>query len=359
MKTLATLDVGDGCEATIFEREDGSTWWSGLSMMLTPPPEPMVAWVPAGTVLAGELPPGSVSVEVRGAGEPLGTVMAGGRFMVLVAGEHRHHQVFLLFRDEHGGVVAPAFREELKREALDAHDVACPACGDHEWDRAEWAIETNDGRERRRAVLCHTCGHVAMGVEIVDPRPARDERELEVERDPLSTDPTAAEVVDVAAFPVYTLEGPELAAPSFQGASWTDGGLSSITLGAQLGEMSVEITSTIAVGGRALAEELARAQLERYLLRHRPVEHDPDHDVTGLRTAETQRRLWAGLARAPARTVSLRLGDEAIEAELVEHGGAWAATAGSVTVKARNVAPEDVALRLLRPGDELASACGP
>jgi hypothetical protein len=53
--------------------------------------------------------------------------------------------------------------------------------------------------------------------------------------------------------------------------------------------------------------------------------------------------------------VTLRLDGEEVEARLVEHEGTWAASTGTVTVKARNITPGEVALRLLRPDDELAT----
>jgi hypothetical protein len=359
MKTLAKLDVGDGREATIFECEDGSTYWSpGIDVWLTADPEPVVAPVPAGTLVAGEMPPGSVSVEVRGAGTPLETVVAGGRFLALVAGEYEHGEVFSLFRNERGGIGAPALGEELKREALDAEDIVCPACGGRDWDRVKWRADKEVGRTRKRAVLCHTCGYAPMGVEILEPRRGADEPPVEDPR-PLSPEPTAAEIVDVAPFPVYMLDEPELSGPRFAGASWTESGLLSVRLAARRDEMSVEVASSVDDGGLRPARELARVTLVSYIFRDRRAERDPDREVTALRRAITWRGLMATLGRAPARSVSLRVGDLALDAQLVEHEGAWAASTGTVTVRGRNVAPGEVALRLLRSDDEFASACVP
>ena len=351
--------MGGGHEARIVEHADGSIDWSGFDMWLTVDPEPLVASVPAGTVLAGEMPPGSVRVEVRGAGEALDSVVAGGRFLVLVSGRHRQGQVFPLFRDERGSIVSPALGEELKREALHADDVACPACDGRDWDRVEWRVEKHDGRERRGAVLCHTCGHAPIGVWIAERRTSRDEPSPRASPPPLSPDPAAAEIIEAASFPVYVLDDPELVGPSYAGASWTEGRLLSISLGARRGEASVEVTSQFDGVSRIGTPRLVRNALEMYLMRRTPVERDPDDDVTALRRAEAQRRLWAAIERAPARAVALRVEDETVEAELVEHPDGWAANAGTVTVKGRDVSPDEVALRLLRPDDRLASACGP
>jgi hypothetical protein len=358
VKTLAKIDVGDGREATIFECPDGSTHWSpGIDVWLSADPEPVVASVPAGTLVAGEMAPGSVSVEVRGAGRPLETletVVAGGRFLALVAGEHEYGKVFTLFGDERGGIVAPALGEEQKREALRADDVVCPACGGRDWDRVEWRAETHLGREGRRAVLCHTCGHAPMGVETVGRPPRRQEPEFEDTPHPLSSYPTAAEIVEVAPFPVYILEAPELAGPSFAGASWSETGLLSVRFEVRLGEASVVVTSESG-DWPTPAGEVARRELKSYLRRDARVRRDdPDRDVTALRIEQARRELWDAIDRVPAEKISLRVGQEAAEAELVEHEGTWSASTGTVTVKARNVMPGDVALGLLRPDDELA-----
>src|SRR3954454_14713375 len=109
MKKLATIDVGEGREAAIVERDDGTTSWTpGVERWVTVDPPPSVVEVPAGTLVAGEMPPGSQSVEVRAEAEPLETVVAGGHFLALLPGKLVNRDVFALFRDARGEIMAPA-----------------------------------------------------------------------------------------------------------------------------------------------------------------------------------------------------------------------------------------------------------
>lgn len=348
MKTLAKIDVGEGREATIFERDDGTTYWSpGFDMWLTTEPQPSFAAVPAGTLVAGEIPPAGVSVEVRGGEASTETVVAGGRFLALLPGDRGHGQVFVLFRDENGELVAPERGKELKREALEA-DVACPACGGRGWDRVDWRAAPDEGGGRKRAVVCRACGHAPLGVGIVERRRA-DEPAYEEDPSPLSDEPTAAELVKVAPFPVYVTSAGR---PALSQTSWSPGEVLSVVLATRLEGASVEVTS---VGRRVAPEDAARGQLSRFLRQDLPMPQDLDPDVRQLKRAEMGRRLASGLADAPVESITLQLDGEAVEATLVEYEGAWAASTGTVTVKGRNVGPAEVPLRRLRPDDELAT----
>jgi hypothetical protein len=293
------------------------------------------------------MPPGGVSVEVRGGEPPTETVVAGGRFLALLPSKHRHGQVFVLFRDQSGELVAPERGKELKREALDA-DVACPACDGRSWDRVDWRGPADEGGGRRRAVVCRTCGHAPIGVGIVERRRA-DEPSYEEDPSPLSDEPTAAEIAKVAPFPVYVASSGR---PALSRTSWTAGVLLSVALATRLAEGSLEVTSA---GRRVPPEDAARGQLSLYLKQDLPTPRDLDADVTQLKRAEMGRRLTSGVTDAPVESITLQLDGESIEASLVEHEGAWAASTGTVTVKGRNVAPAEVALRRLRADDELAT----
>ncbi|MEA2484777.1 MAG: hypothetical protein QOC55_2724 [Thermoleophilaceae bacterium] len=348
MKTLAKIDVGEGREAAIFERDDGTTYWSpGFDMWLMTEPQPSFAAVPAGTLVAGEIPPGGVSVEVRGGEPSTETVVAGGRFLALLPGDRGHGQVFVLFRDENGELVAPERGKELKREALEA-DVACPACGGRGWDRVDWRVPPDEGGGRKRAVVCRACGHAPLGVGIVERRRA-DEPAYEEDPSPLSDEPTAAEIVRVAPFPVYVASAGR---PALSQTSWSAGEVLAVVLATGVAGASVEVTSA---GRRVPPEDAARGQLSSFLRQDLPIPQDLDPDVRQLKRAEMVRRLTSGVTDAPVETIALELEGEAVEVSLVEHGGAWAASTGTVTVKGRNVAPAEVALRRLRPGDELAT----
>jgi hypothetical protein len=258
VKTLAKIDIGDGREAKIIEHDDGTTDWSpGFDVWLTADPDLEIATVPAGTLVAGEMRSGSSTVEVRDAEAAAeSVVVAGGRFLALLPGERRFRDVFVVFRDDAGGIVLPTRGEELKREALDT-DVACPACDGRDWDRAEWRVSGEDGGGRAEGVVCRACGHAPLGIGVARRRPAGESR-LAEDRPLLSFEPHAAEIVEVAPFPVYVVDAGR---PALTRTVSTGGRVITFSLATRLADAYVEVTSA---GDRLEPGECARAQLFMY-----------------------------------------------------------------------------------------------
>jgi hypothetical protein len=345
VKTLAKIDVGNGREAAIVERDDGRTCWRpGVRWWLVANGKPSFVHVPRGTIVAGDLVPGSSRIEVRGA-EPADTAVAGGCYLALLPGKHGPGHVFVLFRDERGEIVRREPGEVLKSTPL-AANVPCPACGGAAWDKVEWRTEPDAPTPRVRAVVCRRCGHYD-GAESIG-RLRRPEPEPVEVPSPLPEDPSAAEIVAAARFPVYVPARPPIGAVSQVGWGSGDDGLVHIAFrGAQLWVDSFSDSSPYAPAERA------RMQVVRELMEGLRGTFDDDMDVHMLQRREARRRLEAAVEAAGSRSVSIVVSRRRREFALVEYDGYWAAAAEGVLVSGRDVAPEDVALRRLRPDDRL------
>lgn len=346
VKRLATIDVGDGHEAAIIERDDGSTRWTpGLRTWLVVDPPPSFVQVPRGTLIAGAMLPGSSSIEVRGA-EPLEIVVAGGQYLALVAGKRTRGNTFILFRHTSGEIVRREPGEVLKLTSVPA-DVECPACGGTSWDKVEWRADPDAPTARVRAVVCRLCGHYEGG-ELVGRR-RRPEPEWPDEPSPLREDPSAAEIIAAARFPVYISARPPMARPARIAWGSDADGLVHVSLGSS----SVLVESY----RRALPyspAERARMRVVDELMKSVHGSFKDDIDVAMLERREARRRLEAAVDAVASREASLVVSGRRRPFVVVEHEGRWAAGADGVVISGYDVAPADVALRRLRRDDELS-----
>ena len=359
MKTLAKIDVGEGREAAILERDDGTTFWTpGTNSWVTfGQPQKSLASVPAGTLVAGDVPTGASTVQVPDATQ---TVVAGGKFIALVAGQNRRRELFVFFWNAGGEIVAPRREDELKRTQLDV-EVRCPACDGLTWDRVEWRAPADASRARERALVCRTCGY-ADHVELIGRRRGPEpEHEYEDEPSPLSEDPTVPEILRAASFPLYVPSAPAAKRPRLGQYGWRAGRMATVTLTS--GRLSVATMLAGEAGPftpRDLAREQLRSELRSDLRRDSGDDwRDLPDDVWSLKRRELERPVEAAAGAARATSVSLRVEDHPVEFALVEHGGVWAASAQvddhHVTIVGRDIDPDAVALRRLEPTDELAS----
>ena len=353
MRTLAKLDVGEGREAAILERDDGTTCWTADLSSSESSVEGTLIHVPAGTLVAGEVPPATETVQVSDATQ---TVVAGGRFLALILDER--HDVWVTYVGTHNPPVPP--EDELKRTPLDV-EARCPNCEGLAWDRVEWRAPPDGPRARMRALVCRACGYYE-NPDLLGRRrrpEADDEPDYEMDPSPLPEEPTAADLLRLAPFPLYALATPRGRRPRLTQHSYRPGLTTSIVL--EFGSTSVEVMLASEHPGYAplrrardkLMSELRSDLLDKLAARSRAL----DHDVFSLKLREAERPLQRAVDSAPPRTVSLPVEDDPVEFTLVEHGGAWAAGAEIddhyLTITGRRVAPEKIALRRLTPEDEL------
>jgi hypothetical protein len=247
--------------------------------------------------------------------------------------------------------------EELKRTPLDVK-VACPDCGSETWDRVEWRAEPDEPTYRIRGVVCRSCGHLDFAYPAG--RLRRPEPPVDDDPSPLSDDPSAAEILKAASFPIYMPAEPRLSLCSLGATGWgsDSGRLEGVVLRAGDRERSLGVgsyTDRLPL----TATDRARSHLLGELRSALPDVYDRDHDVATLKRHAALRPLHAAVESAPAVPVDIPVDGDPVEFVLVEHGGRWAANAPGIIVTGRNLTPGEVALRLLRPDDELASACGP
>jgi hypothetical protein len=232
---------------------------------------------------------------------------------------------------------------ELTRTPLEA-DVPCPKCGAETWDRVEWRADPDAPSERFRGLECRGCGHIEVPYSVQKVGPSEAE---------LGDSPSAAEILAAASFPVYVPDRPPFGRISFGGRGWHDERLGAVGLLASDAARAVRVWSYVDPG-RVTPADTARAFLYRELEASLPAVSDADEDVVTLKRNAALRSLRAAADAARAETVTMAAEAGAKALQLVEHQGHWAASADGIMVAGRNVKPSEVALRLLRPDDELA-----
>lgn len=245
-----------------------------------------------------------------------------------------------------------AHANELKRVPLDA-EVACPECGDTSWDRVDWRADPDAPTARVRGVVCRSCGRIEA-VRSIGRLRRPDPPDVD-DPCPLADDPSAGEVIEAAGFPVYLPAAPRLPRVEVGARGWgsESGRLEGIILDAHDSERSVKVgsyTDRLPL----TATDRARKHLARELRSALPDVFDRDPDVAALKRDTAYRQLWTAVESAPAVRIEVPVEGDPVEFVLVEHGGRWAANATGIIVVGRNVTPAEVALRLLRPDDELA-----
>jgi hypothetical protein len=351
VKVLAKLDVGEGREAAILERDDGTTCWSTDLGSGETSDESAMMHVPAGTLVAGEAPVGRGTVRVSDATQ---TIVAGGKFLALIAGQERE-EAFVVVMGEDNAPVPP--EDELKRTPVDV-EVRCPDCGGLSWDRVEWRAAPDAPTARKRALVCRTCGFYEDAEQIG--RRRRPEPDLEFDPGPLPEDPSAAQLIEAAPFPVYVPSKPSRGHVRLRQHGWRPGSLTSVELA--VGRVSVRVdpaseepsSTPLERARRRLASALDSDLIDAMSKEERGL----DDDVFWLKHRDGKRALDLAVQAASSRSLSLPVEREPVEFALVEHGGVWAASTQienhHVAVVGRRVAPEKVALRRLEPGDELA-----
>ena len=241
--------------------------------------------------------------------------------------------------------------EELKRVPLDVH-VACPACGGESWDRVEWRSEPDAPTARVRGVVCRACGHEEGPAYYVGRRRWPDPAD-EDDPPPLPEDPSAAQILDAASFPVYLPVAARLSCVAPDGWSWRPGRLEGVRMRASSRSQSVVVESGLDVLPLS-HEERARMRLLNDLRAALPPFFDADHDVTMLKRRAATRPLQAAVDAAVARRVVLSIEREPADFVLVTLEERWVAGAAGILVAGWNVNVGEVALRRLRPDDDLA-----
>jgi hypothetical protein len=179
--------------------------------------------------------------------------------------------------------------------------------------------------------------------------------EEEVEPSPLPEDPSAADIARAARFPVYLPVRPRVAPVSLAGSGWRTNGIEHVSLHATARSKRLWVESyEDSLPYTPL--ERARMRIVQELIEDLHGTFDDDPDVAMLERREARRRLGRAVDAAGSRPALMVVGRRRREFVLIEHEGRWVAAADGVVVSGRNVAPEDVALRRLRPDDELASS---
>jgi hypothetical protein len=385
-QVLASLSVGPAEEAVIVADAEGAVrygtraarksrskrsaeprmrWRSGTG--------PWITYVPAGTLLTGDMLRGSTQVEVRTPVAPDEVVVAGGVYMTLVRDHVLQRDAFVVFRDDQDRIIPCPVADELKREPVTDTDVPCRACGKVTWDAVEVRSRPTSSRYRQRGLVCGTCGHQWGGWTdtgrrrpgVKNDREQRDRRGL---KDELDSD---AEIVRRAQFQVYGLS-PELA--SSRCVSKSGGENSTITTveishDVGVGKHPVEIcVSSAASPDHGRRDDVSRAagalagQLWADLIE---LGRDDglfalSREARSLRLEELRSEAHDRAARAGRRQVEMSVDDKRVQFALVcEESGRWCASAVlrdvAVTVASDTLEPAAVHLVGIKDPDSFFS----
>jgi hypothetical protein len=369
---LVSIPVGDGKEAAIWRDDEGRTQWTaGVDAWVARfgPPfapflVPVLVPVADGTLVAGEMLAGAATVEVAGPAEPRDIVVDGGLYLALVPREASADEVFVLMRDPTGAIVPWPVDKELKRTRLADADARCPACGTSSWDVVERRADAYATRSRLRAVVCHTCGWYDGGWEEVGrrrtPEPDLDD---DFSHSPVSEDPTPAEVVKVAAFPVYGVADTRRGRRTLRGYGWDEDRVSSVTVAYERRSAGkkIEIHVTSRRPGQWALPDTDRA---KHALRtaigddvwREVIKQRRSIEATQLRRQELMRPVVARLEHAPVDRAVIRVGGVPTAFSVIRDHGLAAAAADidgvNLTVVCRGEAVEEIELtQIPRPDD--------
>jgi hypothetical protein len=373
---LASLNVGPAEEAVIVTDAEGAVrygtraigkarakrsaeprirWRSGTG--------PWVTYVPAGTLLSGDLLPGSTRVEVRTPVAPERVLVAGGAYMALVREHVQQHEALVIFRDDRDQIVPWPVARELKREPVTDATVACPACGELDWDAVEIRSPSTARRYRQRGLVCGTCGHQWGGwTDTGRRRRGAKENDERIDSSDLHDDPNGeAKIVGLAQFQVYTLPPELVSNRSVSEWGTKDSTLTSVAIShvVRVDGRSVEIrVSSAAASEHVRSDDLSRAagalagQLFTDLIE---LGRDGDlfeisPEARSLRLEELRREAHERADRAMRGQVELAVDGKTAPFALVrEESGSWcaAATVGDVSVTVGSDAFEPAAVQLV------------
>lgn len=316
---LASVAVGDGREAAIWREGDGTVTWTagrrGWGMRRGEAGAPFVLPVPGGTLLAGEIPPGAEAIAVRAPVQPRETVVAGGRYLAVLPEKVSGESVTVLARDAAGAIVPWPVVGETRRRVLADADISCPACGGRAWD-VVW-------RPGARTTVCHTCGWSDGGWTDTGPGRATVRVELETVEPPLGDDPTVADVVAAAPFPVYGLV--EEPADGFSFGWLDDGQVTSV--GLRYESAGVELRTTTGSPSDGPVERARNALRNAVELEARDRDETLSVQARALRHSVQTRAIRARLGATPLDRVTISVDGRPTDFERHRDGSIEAAAA--------------------------------
>jgi hypothetical protein len=362
---LAQLDIGDGQVAAIWRSDDGAVHWTPDvgAFALRYPARTFGVQVPAVVLIAGEMPPGAVSVEVFTHEPAREVAVGGGLFLALLEGSE-HLETFFVFRDAAGEVVPAPAGKELERKPLAGGHTAggvCRACGSTgAWDVVHLRAPPGAPTTQLAGVVCRTCGRPHAGFGNTGRR-----RRPEPEPEPDTREP--AEIVAAASHPVYAVAAEGFHPGALVGWDVNADAPSYIRLSfytERSGRRTwVEVISEDVDRKRVVALDEERrlrstlvglVQLREWGALEDATPEDQLDELWRGRLA-FDRELELEVAALPAGSISFSVDGSPVPFTIVERGSVWAAAARmpgtDVLVVGRDIAPAEIALVSIRPDD--------
>lgn len=152
---VITQDVGDGRGQPLRGRDDYRPVWVGLDEVRS--------------IVAGLLPAGAVSVEVRDdRGASVAAEVGGGVYAAVLEQPNDHHQPVVCCRDAFGAPVPRSLPADWTRTAVTDAEEPCPACGAIAYDEVLPTDGSRGGRgghghdgplQPSRITVCRVCSH--------------------------------------------------------------------------------------------------------------------------------------------------------------------------------------------------------
>jgi hypothetical protein len=196
-------------------------------------------------------------------------------------------------------------------------DVPCPACAGRAWDVVH--------RPGQRATVCHTCGWSDGGWTDTGPRKSVVHVEFGPDQAPLEDDPSVADAVAAAAFPVYGLTDETTQTFSF---GWTDDGRVT-SVGLTYEAAGVEVRNTTEPRLRAPADRARTALRNTIELEARRTSGGEDLSMPAreLHDSVRTRAMRARLDATPVERVTIAVDGRPTEFDRLRNGDIEAAAA--------------------------------
>jgi hypothetical protein len=328
----------DGGVATVY-RDDEGTWLNGTLLDQRPGREGVGGgrWA-----VGGLLPPGASRAIVEGEE----AVTRGGAWLAVIDAPGMFGEPAVRYEAADGTIVRPQLPADWARELVADADEPCPACGGAKWERVTPTDDSRGthgwptGAERPAPVIvCVRCGHeesegtwfAATGE---DPDAAVEDRR-----------PPGRPTPDGLDFPVYALSG---AAAEMTGQGWDTAGVHSVTISHDGVRIETGALRHAYVDAREASADALTA-----------VVHDADpprwkpgsRAAMALRLRRRDRAVASRVARALPFSVEIPVDGEPVRFDGVRCEAGWAAVGRTenvqITIGARRIAPEAVALRRL------------
>jgi hypothetical protein len=232
------------------------------------------------------------------------------------------------------------------------------------WDIVERRADPHASRYRMKAVVCHTCGWYEGGWEATGRR-RRSEPDLDEDfpDSPVSPDPTPAEVVNAAPFPVYGVADTRRGRRTLRQFGWEEDRVVSVTVGYKRRSAGKKVEVRVASRGPE-QHGLAAADRAKHALRNaidvelrlEAIDEARSIEACELRWQELRRPVLARLERVPVERALITVGGSPIEFSVVRGDGVAAAATdvdgGSLVIVCRGQAVEEIELtEIFQPDD--------